>query len=93
MVRLYNEYKDKGFTIFSVSLDKNVEAWKSAIAKDGLIWPNHGSDLKMWNTPLISLYNFNSIPHTVLVDKEGMIIASGLRGIKLEQKLRELLLK
>ncbi len=93
MVRLYNEYKGKGFTIFSVSLDKNAEAWKAAIAKDGLIWPNHGSDLKMWSTPLISLYNFNSIPHTVLVDKEGMIIASGLRGIKLEQKLKELFAK
>ncbi|MEJ6776012.1 MAG: TlpA disulfide reductase family protein [Crocinitomicaceae bacterium] len=93
MVRLYNEYKGKGFTIFSVSLDKNAEAWKAAIAKDGLIWPNHGSDLKKWSTPLISLYNFNSIPHTVLVDKEGMIIASGLRGIKLEQKLKELFAK
>ena len=93
MVRLYNEHKDKGFTIFSVSLDKNAEAWKAAIEKDGLIWPNHGSDLKMWSTPLISLYNFNSIPHTVLVDKEGMIIASGLRGIKLEQKLKELFAK
>lgn len=93
MVRLYNEYKDKGFTIFSVSLDKDGEAWKAAIAKDGLIWPNHGSDLKMWDTPLISLYNFNSIPHTVLVDKEGKIIASGLRGEKLEQKLKELFAK
>lgn len=93
MVRLYNEYKDKGFTIFSVSLDKDAEAWKTAIAKDGLIWPNHGSDLKMWDTPLISLYNFNSIPHTVLVDREGKIIASGLRGEKLEQKLKELFAK
>jgi thiol-disulfide isomerase/thioredoxin len=93
MVRLYNEYKDKGFTIFSVSLDKDGDAWKAAIAKDGLIWPNHGSDLKMWDTPLVSLYNFNSIPHTVLVDPEGKIIASGLRGEKLEQKLKELFSK
>jgi len=93
MVKLYNEYKDKGFTIFSVSLDKNSESWKAAIAKDGLIWPNHGSDLKMWDTPSRSLYNFNSIPHTVLVNKEGMIIASGLRGSQLEQKLKELLTK
>ncbi|MGB0915208.1 MAG: redoxin family protein [Crocinitomicaceae bacterium] len=90
MVRIYNEYKDKGFTIFSVSLDKNADAWKEAIAKDGLIWPHHGSDLKQWETPLVSLYNFNSIPHTVLVDKEGKIVASGLRGESLEQKLKEI---
>ncbi|MCH2230541.1 MAG: AhpC/TSA family protein [Crocinitomicaceae bacterium] len=93
MVRIYNQYKDQDFTIFSVSLDKNADAWKNAIAQDGLIWPHHGSDLLQWDTPLISLYNFNSIPHTVLVDKAGKIVASGLRGEKLEQKLKEILKK
>tara|TARA_R110002072_G_scaffold302976_1_gene490565 strand:- start:15164 stop:16330 length:1167 start_codon:yes stop_codon:yes gene_type:complete len=91
LVRIYNKYKDKGFTIFSVSLDKDAEAWKAAIEKDGLVWPNHVSDLLQWKTPMVQLYNFNSIPHTVLVDKEGKIVATGLRGETLEQKLKELL--
>jgi len=91
VVRLYNEYKDKGFTVFSVSLDKDLNAWKAAILHDGLIWPNHVSDLMMWETPLIQLYGFNSIPHTVLIDKSGKIIARNLRGASLEQKLKEIL--
>jgi len=91
VVRLYNEYKDKGFTVFSVSLDKDANAWKAAIAKDGLIWPNHVSDLLMWDTPMTQLYGFNSIPHTVLIDKTGKIIGKNLRGPSLEQKLREIL--
>lgn len=91
VVRLYNEYKDKGFTVLSVSLDNDVNAWKAAIKADGLIWPNHVSDLLGWETPLVKTYNFQSIPHTVLIDKEGKIIATGLRGASLEQKLKELI--
>ena len=91
VVRLYNEYKDKGFTVFSVSLDKDANAWKTAIIKDGLVWPNHVSDLLMWDTPMIQLYGFNSIPHTVLIDKNGKIIGRNLRGSSLEQKLKEIL--
>ncbi|MBL1280405.1 MAG: AhpC/TSA family protein [Fluviicola sp.] len=93
LVRIYNEYKDNDFTIFSVSLDKNAEAWKEAIEKDGLIWPNHVSDLLQWKTPMVQLYGFNSIPHTVLIDKEGKIIGTGLRGETLEQKLKEIFKK
>jgi thiol-disulfide isomerase/thioredoxin len=91
VVRLYNQYKNKDFTVFSVSLDDNPIAWKQAIENDGLVWPNHVSDLLKWDTPLISLYGFNSIPHTVLIDKEGKIIAKNLRGASLEQKLKEIL--
>ncbi len=91
VVKLYNQYKNKDFTIFSVSLDKDAAAWKQAILVDGLIWPYHVSDLKQWDTPLLQSYNFNSIPHTVLVDKTGKIIARNLRGASLEQKLKELL--
>ncbi len=91
LVRLYNEYKNKGFTVFSVSLDKDLDAWKKAIKKDNLSWPNHVSDLMQWNSPMVQLYGFNSIPHTVLIDKEGKIIATGLRGSSLEQKLKELM--
>jgi thiol-disulfide isomerase/thioredoxin len=93
VVKLYNQYKDKGFTVFSVSLDNNAAAWKQAIASDGLIWPDHVSDLKGWETPMTGLYGFNSIPHTVLVDREGKILATGLRGESLEQKLKELMTK
>ncbi len=91
VVRMYNEYKNKDFTILSVSLDDNPTAWQQAILADGLIWPYHVSDLKKWETPLLQTYNFNSIPHTVLVDKTGKIIARNLRGASLEQKLKELL--
>ena len=91
VVRLYNQYKDKGFTIYSVSLDKDVAAWKDAIATDGLVWPNHVSDLSGWESNLPTLYGFQGIPYTVLVDKEGKIIETGLRGPSLEQKLKELI--
>jgi hypothetical protein len=87
---MYNKYKDKGFTVYSVSLDDNVEAWKTAIASDGLTWPNHVSDLLKWNSPLPQLFGFEGIPYTVLIDKEGKIIGTGLRGASLEQKLREI---
>lgn len=93
VVKLYNEYKNKGFAIFSVSLDQDANAWKQAIKQDGLIWPHHVSDLMGWNTSMTQVYGFNSIPHTVLIDREGKIIATGLRGESLEQKLKELLSK
>lgn len=90
VVRLYNKYKNKGFTVYSVSLDNDREKWIEAIEKDGLIWPNHVSDLLQWNSPMPQLYGFNGIPYTVLVNPEGKIIGTGLRGTALEQKLEEL---
>ncbi|MDX2362734.1 MAG: TlpA disulfide reductase family protein [Crocinitomicaceae bacterium] len=90
VVALYNKYKNQGFTIYSVSLDNDPIAWKKAIEEDGLVWPNHVSDLLQWNSPLPQLYGFNGIPHTVLLNKEGNIIATGLRGVDLEQKLKEI---
>ncbi len=91
VVRLYNEYKDKGFTIYSVSLDKDKARWENAIKQDGLIWPNHVSDLKGWQSAAAALYGVNGIPYTVLIDKDGKVIATSLRGIQLEQKLKEIL--
>jgi thiol-disulfide isomerase/thioredoxin len=93
VVRLYKQFKDKGFTVFSVSLDEDAVAWKKAIAQDGLIWPTHVSDLLGWSTPVIQLYKFDGIPYTVLIDREGKVIATGLRGMELEQKLKETLAK
>lgn len=91
VVRIYKKYRSQGFEVFSVSLDKDPEAWKAAIAKDGLIWPNHVSDLLEWQTPMIQLYGFNAIPYTVLVNREGNIIGVNLRGEQLEQKLKEVI--
>lgn len=89
VVRLYKKYNKQGFTVFSVSLDEDVNAWKSAIQKDGLIWPYHVSDLKGWKTSLTTIYGFDAIPYTVLINKEGKLIGTNLRGVELEQKLEE----
>ncbi|MBW7869177.1 MAG: TlpA family protein disulfide reductase [Brumimicrobium sp.] len=91
VVKLYQQYKDKGFEIFSVSLDKSRDAWIGAIQQDGLVWKGHVSDLAYWQSIAAKAYNVNSIPTTVLIDKDGKIIASNLRGEALAQKLHELL--
>lgn len=91
VVKLYNEYKDKGFTVYSYSLDQDKNKWMNAIQADGLIWPNHVSDLKGWNAAGGAIYGVNSIPQTYLIGADGKIIASGLRGIELENKLKEIL--
>lgn len=89
VVRMYNQYKDKGFDILGVSLDKTQDRWVDAIQQDGLAW-HHVSDLKGWSNEVAQAYGVRSIPHTVLVDAEGKIIARNLRGEALEQKLAEL---
>jgi len=90
VVATYNKYKDKGFEVFSVSLDKDRDAWLAAIAKDNLIWPNHVSDLKYWKSAGAATYGVSSIPFTVLVDKKGKIVAKKLRGEELEKQVMEL---
>lgn len=90
VVKLYNKYHAQGFEIFSVSLDANAEQWKNAIAKDGLVWKNHGCDFGGWNSTVAQLYNVKSIPCTFLLDKKGKIIAKDLRGDELATKLTEL---
>lgn len=90
VVKIYNEYHDKGFEIFSVSLDKDRSSWLAAIAKDNLIWPDHVSDLKYWKSAGAATYGVSSIPYTVLIDKKGKIVAKKLRGEELEKKVKEL---
>jgi thiol-disulfide isomerase/thioredoxin len=90
VVKTYNKYKDDGFTVLSVSLDSDQGKWLSAIQADGLVWPNHVSDLGGWSSKVPRLYNVSSIPFTVLVDKEGNIVQTNLRGIQLENKLAEI---
>jgi peroxiredoxin len=92
VVRLYKTYEKYGFDILGVSLDNNKERWLRAIEADGLIW-NHVSDLKYWQSAAGQSYGVNSIPFTVLVDRNGNIIAKGLRGEALEKKLKEVLLR
>lgn len=89
VVRLYNTYKDKGFEILGVSLDKTKSRWEQAIAADKLTWL-HISDLKGWQSKYAKQYGVSSIPQTVLLDAEGKIIARNLRGAALAAKLREL---
>ncbi len=87
VVRLYQKYHPKGFEIFGVSLDQQREAWLRAIEQDKLTWV-HVSDLKGWQSAAAQLYRVNGIPYTVLVDPEGRIVAKGLRGPALEERLR-----
>jgi thiol-disulfide isomerase/thioredoxin len=91
VVDVYNRYKDKGFTVYSVSLDNKKPNWLAAIKKDGLEWPNHVSDLKGWQSDAAAIYGINSIPMTYLLDADGIIVASNLRGAQLETKIKEIL--
>lgn len=90
VVRLYEKYKDKGFEVFSVSLDRTKDAWVQAIEKDQLAWDGHVSDLKFWQSEAAKDYGVSSIPTTVLIDRDGKIIQANLRGPALEQALQEL---
>ncbi|HWZ21090.1 MAG TPA: TlpA disulfide reductase family protein [Cytophagaceae bacterium] len=88
-VRIYNLYKDKGFTIVSVSLDEKEVQWVKAIKKDNYTWINV-SDLKGWKSETAVLYSVSSIPSNFLIDKNGKIVAKNLLGKNLEMKLAEL---
>jgi len=89
VVKLYNEYKSKGFQILGVSLDNNEAKWKKAIADDHLNW-YQVSDLKGWKSEVAALYGVNSIPHTVLIDANGKIIAKNIHGEQLRAELEKL---
>ncbi len=90
VVAAYNQYKDKNFTILSVSLDQNKDKWKQAIAADNLTW-THVSDLKYWQNEVAQLYHIQSIPANMLIDPNGKIIARNLRGEALYEALGKLL--
>lgn len=90
VVKAYAKFKDKGFEIYGVSLDKEKGRWVEAIAKDGITW-TQVSDLRQWESSVVPLYSIQGIPYTVLLDKEGKILAKNLRGDELEKKLMEVL--
>jgi len=91
VVAAYNKYKDKGFTVYSVSLDKDANAWKNSIKALGMTWENQVSDLKFWQCEAAMRYGVNGIPAAFLLDKNGVIVATNLRGAALDQKIGELL--
>jgi peroxiredoxin len=90
VVKAFNQFKDKNFTVLGVSLDKEKTAWIKAIEEDKLDW-YHISDLKYWNSAAVALYGFDGIPYNVLVDPQGKIIGTNLRGTDLEIKLGEMI--
>ena len=99
VVKAYQKYKAakyqkaKGFTVYSVSLDKAKDPWMNAIKQDGLEWPNHVSDLKWWYSDAAKMYGVQAIPTNWLIDEKGVIIAKDLRGATLEQQLEKLIVK
>lgn len=92
LVAAYEKFHDKGLNVLGVSLDKPTAAaaWKKAIADDKLTWYQI-SDLQYWQSPMVKLYAVRGIPHSVLVDANGIIVAKDLRGKALHDKLAELL--
>ncbi|MGN6530794.1 MAG: redoxin domain-containing protein [Ginsengibacter sp.] len=90
VVAAFNQFKDKGFTIFGVSYDTKKDSWLKAIAADHLDW-NQVSDLKGWKNSTSEEYGIKAIPSNILVDKNGVIVAKNIFGEKLTQKLKELL--
>ena len=89
VVAAYNKFKDKGFEVFGVSLDRKRENWLRAIEEDGLHW-TQVSDLKYFNSEAARIYNISAIPFSVLVDPDGKIVAKNLRGQGLHSKLDEI---
>ena len=93
LVRTYHQFKDKkfknglGFTVYGVSLDKNIDSWNRAIERDKLVWKSHVSDLKGWSSLAAKKYHIHSIPSNFLIDGDGIILAKNLRGEALNQVL------
>jgi peroxiredoxin/uncharacterized protein YcfL len=92
VVKAFNTYKDKGFTVYGVSLDRTKEDWVQAIAEDGLTW-THVSDLKYFQSEAALKYNISFIPFSLLIDPQGKILAKNLRGVELDKKLEEIFSK
>ena len=89
VVNAYQQFKDKGFTVFGVSLDRDKKSWLAAIRKDNLNW-QHVSDLKYWSSEAAALYRVSSIPRNFLLDPDGRIIGRDLRGPDLLDKLNQI---
>lgn len=97
LVKAYHHFKEmefqegSGFTVYGVSLDNSKEQWMAAIEADGLEWEAHVSDLKGWNSVPAAKYGVRGIPDNFLIDGQGIIVAKGLKGVALDDKLKALL--
>lgn len=91
LVKIYNTYQPKGFEVVSISLDKDATKWKNAIAKDGLRWPYHISDLKGWDSEWAVRFRIEEIPNSFLIDSTGKVIGSHLSYQELDASLAQLL--
>jgi len=89
LIKLYNEYKDKGFEIFAVAAETDKKLWKEAMENDKITWPNV-SELKGDKNKAALIYGVSAYPSNFLIDRKGTIIAKDLRGVKLKEKLQEL---
>jgi len=90
VLKAYDQYKDKNFTVVGISLDDNGDKWQKAIKDDHMPWTEL-SDLKGWKNEVATYYGIQAIPCTYLIDPQGKIIATYLRGEALHKKLAELL--
>jgi peroxiredoxin len=88
VVRAFNTFKNRNFTVLGVSLDRERDNWLEAIKKDNLTW-THISDLAFWNSKSVDIFKFQGIPYNVLIDPQGVIIAENLRGSDLMNRLQQ----
>jgi hypothetical protein len=99
VVEIYQHFKDKkftkgnGFTVYSVSFDKDQGAWLNGIKTDNLMWKNHVSDLKGWDSEAAIIYKINEIPSNFLIDGDGIILAQNIRGQQFSLYLESLIAK
>lgn len=91
LVRLYDKYKEKGFEIFSVSLDEDKSDWKKAIARDKISWVQVNDPRGSWNAKTAADWNISVLPTTFLINKKGDVVAIDPEGKELEKGIRELL--
>ncbi len=90
LAEIYNKYKNQGFEIYGVSLDRSSEKWQKAIEENNINW-TQVSDLRYFNSPVANLYNIQKIPYAILIDQEGKIVAKDVDYRKLNKYLEELL--
>ena len=84
MIELYGKYKNKGLGFIGISLDEDIDAWKAATQQQNIPWPQM-SDLKGWNNAIIKYFYVTIIPHTIVVNQQGIILKRGLHGQQLEE--------
>lgn len=83
----YEKFNKKGFEVLSVSVDRDQNAWRKAVDEDGMTWTQLHDSKEVSH----KLYGVMGIPHTILLDKEGIIIAKNIRGKEIHEKLEEVL--